>query len=81
MAKRTKHELDTAAQAVVADFDRLPDDAHVKVRVISKLRSCSVATVWRDVKAGRWDPPIKTTANNATWRVGTVRELLRRAAR
>ncbi|MBK8690276.1 MAG: transcriptional regulator [Betaproteobacteria bacterium] len=68
------------AQAIVADLDRLPDDAWVKVRVIAKLRSCHVSTIWRDVKNGRFEKPFKTTANNAAWRVGTVRQALRRTA-
>jgi predicted DNA-binding transcriptional regulator AlpA len=79
MAKKGKSELDAAAQAVVAEFDRLPDDAHVGVRVVAKLKARSVATVWREVKAGRFDPPYKSSPNSATWRVGTVRQALRRS--
>ena len=80
MAKRTKDELDAAALAIVAQFDKLPDDAHVRVRVVAKLKACSVATVWRGVRSGRIPPPHKETSNSATWRVGTLRQALRQAA-
>lgn len=73
MAKRTKDELDAAAHAVVADFDRLPDDAHVRVRHVAAILNCSVATVWRARKAGRIPAPRKVTTGIVAWRVGDLR--------
>lgn len=80
MAKKTKCELEAAAQAIVAQFDSLPDDAHVRVRVVAKLKSCSVATVWRGVKSGRITAPRELTPGVKAWRVGDLRQAPRRAA-
>jgi hypothetical protein len=80
MAKRTKAELDAAAQALVAQFDTLPDDAHVRVRVVAKLKGCSVATVWRNTHAGKWEQPEQISDGIVAWRVGSLRKEKRRAA-
>ncbi len=73
MTKRTKDELDAAAQGVVADFDRLPDAAHLRVRHVAAILNCSVATVWRASKAGRIPAPRKVTTGIVAWRVGDLR--------
>ena len=78
--KRTKAELDAAAQALVTQFDTLPDDAHVRVRVVARLKGCSVATVWRNTRSGKWEPPERISDGIVAWRVGDLRKEQRRAA-
>jgi prophage regulatory protein len=80
MAKRTRDQLEAAAEAIVAQFDSLPDDAHVRVRVVAKLKACSVATVWRNCRSGKWAPPEQISDGIVAWRVGNLRKEPRRAA-
>lgn len=77
--KRTKNELDAAAIAVITDFDRLPDDAHVRVRHVAGIMNCSVATVWRASANGRLPAPRRLTAGVVAWRVGDLRAAWRNA--
>jgi len=58
------------------NFDKLPNDAHVRVKVVADLFSCSVPTVWRDVRAGRLPKPRKLSPRRTAWRVGDLRAVL-----
>ena len=50
----------------------LPDDALVRVRVVSQHEACSPATIWRRVRMGLFPAPIKQLGVTA-WRVGDLR--------
>jgi predicted DNA-binding transcriptional regulator AlpA len=59
--------------AALANFDILPDSAHVRLPVVAALRGSSPATVWRHVKAGLLPAPVKLGPNTTAWRVGDLR--------
>lgn len=77
MPRKTKDEIDAAVPGVVARFDTLPDEAHVRVRHVAAIMNCSVATVWRACKAGRIPAPHRLTAGLVAWRVGDLRKAWR----
>jgi predicted DNA-binding transcriptional regulator AlpA len=47
-------------------------DALVTAREAAALRRCSLATVWRDVAAGRLPPPIYLAPKRPRWRLADV---------
>jgi len=57
----------------LAQFDNLPDSAHVRLPVVAALRGISSATVWRHVKAGLIPAPVKVGPNSTAWNVGALR--------
>ncbi len=57
----------------LANFDDLPDSAHVRIPVVAALYGVGTATVWRWVKAGRLPKPLKVGPNTTAWRVGDLR--------
>ncbi|MCA3219359.1 MAG: transcriptional regulator [Burkholderiales bacterium] len=61
------------SRKALEDFDRLPNSAHVDVRVVAALRGCAPVTVWRHVKAGILPQPEKTGPNSTRWNVGKLR--------
>lgn len=58
---------------VLAQFDELPDSAHVDVRTVAGLYGCSVPTVWRRVTAGLIPTP-KKFDHSTRWNVGEIRK-------
>ena len=62
--------------AALADFDRLPDSAHVRLPVVTALYACSRPTVWRHVKAGKIPAPVKLSDRVTAWRVADLRAAL-----
>jgi predicted DNA-binding transcriptional regulator AlpA len=67
-------------QRTLEQFDSLPDDALIGIRVVSAVRDRSVASTWRDVAKGRLPRPVKV-AGSTRFRVGDVRASLKTAAR
>ncbi len=63
-------------QRALSQFDFLPDDALVDVRVVSALRGRSRASTWRDVAQGRLAQPVRI-AHSTRWRVRDVRAALK----
>lgn len=59
--------------AALAQFDRLPDSAHVRLPVVVAWRGSSPASVWRHVKAGLLPKPVKLGPNTTAWLVGDLR--------
>ncbi len=56
-------------------FDELPNDAYVRQsQLIPDPIPLSPATLWREVKAGRFPRPIKLTERCSAWRVSDIRE-------
>ena len=64
-----------AVPDALANFDRLPDSAHVRVPVVVALCACSRSTIWRRVAAGTFPQPRKFGATTA-WNVGDLRRHL-----
>lgn len=59
----------------IANFDALPDSAHVPARTVAAVIGMSEATVWRMVKRGKLIP--KKLGERATrFNVGDVRNLM-----
>ena len=65
----------TAAPAL-AQFDTLPESAHVRLPVVAALHGIGPATVWRWVKSGRLPAPVKLGPNTTAWRVGELRRVM-----
>lgn len=70
-ARRAAQEL--RVQREVAQFDSLPDSAHVREPVVRTLHGISRSTVWRWVRAGTLPAPVKLGQRIVTWRVGDLR--------
>lgn len=58
------------------NFDSLPDSASVRLPVVSALKACSAATVWRMVKRGDLPAPRKLSQRITAWNVGELRKAL-----
>lgn len=63
-----------AMPAALKNFDQLPDEARVDVRVVAGLFGCSVATVWRRVAAGIFPEP-ERIVGTTRWPVATLRSV------
>lgn len=64
-----------ALNAALADFDILPDSAHVRIGVVAALFGIGVPTVWRWLRAGQLPQPVRR-GGTTTWRVGDLRRVL-----
>jgi len=62
----------------LVNFDRLPDAAFVKQRIVERLFACSSATLWRRVKSGLIPPPNRLSIRSNGWNVGCLRTALSR---
>ena len=61
------------------NFTGSPDDARVKVRTVQLLwGEISRSTVWRLIKANKIPKPEKIGGGINTWRVGDLREALKK---
>jgi predicted DNA-binding transcriptional regulator AlpA len=65
-----------AHNSALADFDRLPDSAFVRLPTVSNLFACHPCTVWRRVKGGTLPRPVKLGPQSTAWRVGDLRAAL-----
>lgn len=63
--------------AALANFDSLPDSAHVRLPVVCGLTGQSTATVYRRIADGKLPPPKKIGGGRASaWQVGELRRAL-----
>lgn len=62
--------------AALAQFDDLPESAHVRRPVVQELYAVSTPTLWRWVKAGRIPAPKKLGPNTTAWNVGELRRAM-----
>ena len=69
--------VDTVNIPGLANFDSLPDSAHVRIQVVMALYGSSRATIWRGVKAGRIPKPKKLSLRISGFNVGELRSALR----
>ena len=68
-----KTELLINLPKALAQFEQLPDSAHVRLPTVRYLYACSTATIWRGVKAGRIPKPRKLSPRTTCWNVGELR--------
>ena len=64
----------------LADFDNLPDAAHVDVRVVAPLLGCSIPSVWRWARLKKIPSPVAIGEGCTRWNVGSPRTHLARGA-
>ena len=57
-------------------FDKLPNEAHVNVRVTAAVLGCSIPTVWRWAAIGVLPKPRKIGPSCVRWPVGAIRQHL-----
>lgn len=57
-------------------FSSLPAEALVDVRVVAALYHRSIASIWRDTKAGHIPSPLHVGKRATRWRVGELRHAL-----
>lgn len=60
----------------LANFDRLPDSAFVRLPVVASLFACSPVTIWRRVKKGTLPAGRKLSEGVTAWNVGELRRVL-----
>lgn len=62
--------------SALAEFDTLPNAAHVRLPVVQALYACSDETIRRRVKAGQIPAPRKLGPRVTAWNVGELRAAL-----
>lgn len=62
------------------NFDKLPDAAHVDVRVVAPLFGCSIPSVWRWARLKKIPSPVTIGEGCTRWNVGSLRQHLARGA-
>ncbi len=67
--QRIQHRLKQQLELI----ESMPDSAAIDVRIVSVLKGRSVASIWRDVKAGRLAQPFKAGPRSTRWRLGDIR--------
>jgi predicted DNA-binding transcriptional regulator AlpA len=67
---------DVGISDALKNFDSLPDSASVRLPVVSALKACSAATVWRMVRRGDLPAPRKLSPRITAWNVGELRKAL-----
>lgn len=68
-----KERLQERLQRQLALVSSMPDEAAIDIQILSILLSRSIASIWRDVKAGRIAPPFKAGPRSTRWKLGDVR--------
>ena len=60
------------------DFDRIPDDALIRLCTLRAwgLVPFSRSTLWRKCRSGDFPAPVKVSKNVTAWRAGAVRTWL-----
>jgi predicted DNA-binding transcriptional regulator AlpA len=57
----------------LANFDKLPDCAYIRLPVMIGLFGISSASIWRGVKNQSIPKPVKLTERTTAWNVGLIR--------
>jgi len=71
-----KSELTQAIPEALANFDKLPDSAYIRLPVMKGLYGVSSASIWRGVKNHTIPSPVKLTQRTTAWSVKLVRAAL-----
>lgn len=74
--QQLKSELTQAIPEALANFDKLPDSAYIRLPVMKGLYGVSAASIWRGVKNLTIPKPSKLTERTTAWNVGLVRAAL-----
>ena len=62
--------------ATLAGFDTLPNSGFIRLPVVKSLMGVSSATVWRNVRIGKFPAPTKLSSRVSAWNVQSVRNAL-----
>ena len=76
MSQKLKSVLHRTIPDALANFDRLPDSAYIRLPVMIGLFGISSASIWRGVKNQSIPTPVKLTERTTAWNVRLVREAL-----
>lgn len=76
MSEKLKSVLHKTIPDALANFDRLPDSAYIRLPVMVGLFGLSAASIWRGVKNQSIPTPVKLTERTTAWNVRLVREAL-----
>jgi predicted DNA-binding transcriptional regulator AlpA len=76
MSQKLKSVLNRSIPDALANFDRLPDSAYIRLPVMIGLFGVSAASIWRGVKNQSIPKPVKLTERTTAWSVRLVREAL-----
>lgn len=68
--------MSNSTASALAEFDTLPNAAHVRLPVVQALYACSDETVRRRVKSGHIPAPRKLGPRVTAWNVGELRAAL-----
>lgn len=63
----------------LANFDQLPDSAHVPQGIVTAVLGISGPTLWRRVKDGTLPAPRKPSPGCTRWVVGELRQAMAKA--
>jgi len=58
----------------------MPDDTLISLRSVLPMIQVSRTTLWRMINSGKFPQPIRIAARLNRWHLGTVREVVRKAA-
>nr|WP_261794468.1 AlpA family phage regulatory protein [Comamonas testosteroni] len=61
---------------VLAQFDRLPDSAHIRLHTVTKLFGVSKPTIYRWVREQKFPAPKHFSNRVSSWNVGELRAAL-----
>lgn len=70
---QARQPVKTKCSYWMADFDKLPDSAFVRLPSLLTLFACSRATIWRRVKEKKLPAPKKLGPRLSAWNVGEIR--------
>lgn len=76
MKQQLKSKPIQAIPEALANFDKLPDSAYIRLPVIKALYGVSSATIWRGVKNQTIPKPSKLSERCTAWNVGLIRAAL-----
>lgn len=76
MTQQLKSERTQAIPEALANFDKLPDSAYIRLPVMKGLYGVSAASIWRGVKNSTIPKPVKLTERTTAWSVKLVRAAL-----
>lgn len=71
--QQLKTELTKPIDEALANFDKLPDSAYIRLPVMKGLYGVSASCIWRGVRALTIPRPIKLTERTTAWSVKLVR--------
>lgn len=73
--KATVANVTSALPKNLIEFDQLPNDAHVDIKVVCGLFGIAEPTAWNWLRTGRL-PESKKFGRATRWRVGDIRHAL-----